>query len=122
MISAKFYFDEAEAIRAFAFSGHAGYADHGSDIVCAAVSAIGQTVIGTLDELLLDMPKYEIDPRSGLISCEIRDYDRYTEKEKMAIATLMFSCLVGVKQLLPNYGEYIEIEKLGYSEGEYVKS
>lgn len=38
MITAKFFMQDAELI-GFDISGHSGYADAGSDIVCAAVSS-----------------------------------------------------------------------------------
>ncbi len=116
MIRATFYIDKNAVVRAFEMSGHAGYADAGSDIVCSAVTAISQTVIGTLDELLERKPHYEIEAKTGRIACELVGYEKYSKTEKMAINTLMFSVLIGIKQLLPNYGEYIEVRELEYLE------
>lgn len=42
--------------------GHAGYADHGQDIVCAAVTALAQTLIMSVEELTDDEIQYEISP------------------------------------------------------------
>lgn len=40
----------------FDASGHAGYADHGEDIVCAAISAITQTaLLGLMEGLRIDV-------------------------------------------------------------------
>ena len=35
----------------FRASGHAGYAEHGSDIVCAAVSVLGCTCVNSLESV-----------------------------------------------------------------------
>lgn len=109
MIKAHFYFDEAGNIRAFSFEGHAGYAEEGSDIVCAGLSMLGQTVIGTLDECLSTAPLYCVDTRKGRIAAELQDYDSYTETEKLQAKTLMFSAYIGVKQALANYGRWIQL-------------
>ncbi|MDO5033616.1 MAG: ribosomal-processing cysteine protease Prp [Eubacteriales bacterium] len=116
MIQASFFYDQAGVLRAFDFSGHAGFADRGFDIVCAAVSAIGQTVIGTMEELIGEALVYELDPVRGKIACKLEDYDRYTETEKIALGALMFSAYIGIEQLVPNYGEYIAVEKKTYLE------
>ena len=42
--------------------GHAGYAECGKDIVCAGVTALIQTLIGSLKELTSDDIKYDISP------------------------------------------------------------
>lgn len=42
--------------------GHAGYAEHGKDIVCAAVTALAQTLIMSVEELTDDEIQYEISP------------------------------------------------------------
>ena len=116
MIKASFYYDQAGSLRAFDFSGHAGFADRGSDIVCAAVSAIGQTVIGTIEELVGPEFSYELDPIEGKIACSLRPDDHYSETEKIALGALMFSAYIGIEQLVPNYGEFITVEKKSYLE------
>lgn len=116
MIEASFYIDKQGVVRSFDFSGHAGYADPGFDIVCSAASAISQTVIGTLDELLVRKPIYNIDARTGRISCHIQAYEDYSKTEQIAIGALMFSALIGMKQLVPDYGKHIKVRELEYLE------
>ena len=43
-------------------SGHANYAVHGSDIVCAGVTALMQTLIKSIEDLTEDKMEYEISP------------------------------------------------------------
>ena len=40
--------------------GHAGYADAGNDIVCAAVSALAQTLIRSIEDLTETKIEYDI--------------------------------------------------------------
>ncbi|MBQ9855288.1 MAG: ribosomal-processing cysteine protease Prp, partial [Clostridia bacterium] len=48
MTKVVFYSDEKGMIWGFEASGHAGYAESGSDIVCAAISALTQATAGGL--------------------------------------------------------------------------
>lgn len=41
--------------------GHAGYAEHGKDIVCSAVSTLTQTLIASLEELTEDEFSYQAE-------------------------------------------------------------
>lgn len=60
--------DEAGNVQHLSVKGHAGYAEHGEDIVCAAVSAIVQTaMIGLTDEAKLVMQE-GIIMRDGLVT------------------------------------------------------
>lgn len=49
MIRAEFYGSEG-LLNRFRVSGHAGYAEHGSDVVCAAVSSALQLTVNILFE------------------------------------------------------------------------
>lgn len=44
-------FQEEAGYTGFEAKGHAGYAEHGSDIVCAAVSVLGCTCINSLESV-----------------------------------------------------------------------
>ena len=51
MIFAKFLSTEDKTIFGFEISGHSGYADIGSDIVCASVSSCAYMVANTVTEI-----------------------------------------------------------------------
>jgi uncharacterized protein YsxB (DUF464 family) len=51
MIRARFI-NKGGSIRSFEVSGHAGYADDGSDIVCASVSSAVQMAVNTITEVI----------------------------------------------------------------------
>ncbi len=52
MINVKFFHSENGAPLGFSFRGHAGYAAHGSDIVCAAVSSVAYMTANTIIEIM----------------------------------------------------------------------
>lgn len=52
MIKVKFFHSENDAPLGFSFKGHAGYAAHGSDIVCAAISSVAYMTANTVIEIM----------------------------------------------------------------------
>lgn len=52
MINVKFFHSENGAPLGFSFKGHAGYAAHGSDIVCAAISSVAYMTANTIIEIM----------------------------------------------------------------------
>lgn len=113
MIQAAFVFDSRKRVKAFQMTGHANYADRGEDIICSAVSAICQTVIGTLTEFLKDGQDLTYTAEEGKIACRIHDYDSLPEKAKISAEALMFSSYIGVKQIKLAEGQrYLSIVKV----------
>ncbi len=105
MISVKIYKSKDNNIRGFKCLGHAGYAEHGEDVVCAAVSML---VINTLNSLETFVPedKFTVntDEEQGLIECVFND--KPSEKAKL----LLDSMLLGLKSVEKDYqGEYLKL-------------
>ena len=69
MIRAEFY-EKKGLLTGFKFSGHSGYADAGSDVVCAAVSSAVQLTANILDEFGL---KPQINVGDNVIECICED-------------------------------------------------
>lgn len=112
MIQARFVFDQAEKIKSFYLTGHAGYAESGEDIYCSAVSAIAQTVIGTLTEVLTAGRDFIYQSSEGEIECTIFDYQALSDKQRIQAQTLMFSAYIGMKQIEMIEGQtYLSILK-----------
>lgn len=74
--------------------GHAGYAEHGEDIVCAAVSTLTINLINSLDELVGIKRNFQIDKDDALIDIILYD-DELNEKVQL----LMASYVIGVKSV-----------------------
>jgi hypothetical protein len=100
-------------IRGFEAKGHAGLTDEGPDIVCAAVSAITQTVIGSLEDLAGLRVDYKLD--DGDIRCEVPDPEEMPSGQYLIAKTLMDSCELGCRQISNSYGnEYVTVKEAIY--------
>lgn len=84
-------------------TGHAGYAAHGQDIVCAGVSAIAFALLGYLEEC-----EDEIDDLEGPVVENGRVYICCTGKEKTANAFRM--AVVGLRQIADSYPDHVDIQ------------
>lgn len=81
--------------------GHAGYAETGNDIVCAAVSALSQGLIHSLDALTDDSISYTLADGHIDIHCK-----NLSERGKL----LIDSFFIAVSDIQLTYGErYIQI-------------
>lgn len=81
--------------------GHAGYAPHGQDIVCAGVSTLAQTLIASIENLTNDKIEYEATP--GMM--EIR-YRNLSGRSK----TLIDSFFVGCDLIAAAYPNHVRVE------------
>ena len=80
--------------------GHAGYAPCGHDIVCAGLTALVQTLIGSLKKLTKDNITYEISPGRADIY-----FEDLTKEGKL----LVKSFLIGVRYIADEFGDYVKI-------------
>lgn len=81
-------------------SGHAGYALPGQDIVCAGISALVQSLIGSLEDLSDDKIEYEVSPGRADIK-----YGNLSEKSR----TLVDSFFIGVCKIADEYPDNVRI-------------
>ena len=82
-------------------NGHAGYAETGNDIVCAAVSALAQNLIQSIEALTQDRISYQI--QEGHIGIQ---YKNLSEQGKL----LVDSFFIGICALANTYGEnYVHV-------------
>lgn len=81
-------------------SGHANYAVSGSDIVCAGVTALAQTLIKSIEDLTDDKIEYEISP--GRVDIK---YGNLSEKSR----ALVDSFFIGICMIADEFLEYVRI-------------
>lgn len=82
--------------------GHSGYSTEGTDIVCAAVSALFQTLIDSLDEYTNDFVSARIEPGDGLITWHCTPTARG--------GLLLNSALLGLRNIAEMYPENVEFK------------
>ena len=63
--------DDYGMCNGFHVTGHAGYADSGYDIICAAVSVLTQNTVNSIEQLTDDELSYEVDTENGDLKCEL---------------------------------------------------
>ena len=98
-------FNHDGRIHGFSVSGHSGYAEEGSDIVCAAVSAAVTFAECTINDVLGNHANTKVkeeEPRITLTlpaACDDED----------AVQAVLTGFLLTVCSLRDNYPEYIEV-------------
>lgn len=91
--------------------GHAGYAEHGQDIVCASASilayTLAQTVMGAEhNECLVTTPVIQMDSGDTTISCEAKSNIDF------AIVKCMFAFAIeGYRLLERNYPQHVKLNE-----------
>ncbi len=89
----------------FEVSGHTGYADEGSDIVCSAISALTQTAVLGLQELVGLSPALDVD--EGSMYCML---PANTRGDALKNAQLILDTMaLGLSSIADTYGDYISI-------------
>lgn len=91
-------------ITGFEISGHAEYAPHGEDIVCAAASFLAITVENSL-ELQLGLPG-KVKQRDGKLSYELPDNLTETQMQTAQIILQLFD--TGFRNLAKEYPQFVK--------------
>ncbi len=106
MIKISFFTNDENEITGFDFIGHAGFADNGNDIVCAAVSALVFNTVNSIDQLTALEYDVKQDEKKGHF------YFRLKGKPDHDTDLLLNSLRLGVGEIQKEYGKkYIRIEK-----------
>lgn len=104
MIKIKVIRDNSGFIREFTIKGHAGYAPSGSDIVCAAISAIAYTAAGGLEEIAGIKAYCEKDGYMRIAVPEDLPQDK-----KYIVWVILETAVIGFEQVQYKYGDFVKI-------------
>ena len=106
MTTVTFYM-EGERIVGFTVQGHSGYADEGSDIICAAVtSAVRLTECAVNDVLGLEAP---VKVRDKDASISLKLPSALGQTNESTCQTLLAALMVHCVQLAEEYPENISV-------------
>jgi len=104
-------------IQKFTISGHAGYAEEGQDIICSAVSVLGQTTIGALQDLAVLKIDYLIKDTEGYMECTVPAPEEMASGQYQIANTIMDTFALGCRQVAESYGKkYIKIKNSPFIE------
>lgn len=108
MISVIFFRKENE-IDEITVSGHAGFADQGEDIICAAVSVLTISILNGLTEIV---------GRKDLCETVKDGYTHFTipkssnEMQRIKTDTLIATYQLGIQGIKEAYGDYLQINEV----------
>lgn len=89
-------------ITGYEVNGHAGLAEAGKDILCAAVSSITQTPILGMEQHLQRHPK--VVTRDGVLQVQLDKADAKTQ-------LLLMTMVSAIKQLAEDYPQNVRFEE-----------
>ena len=102
------FFTEGERITGFSVSGHSGYAESGSDIVCAAISAVVTMAEATINEVCGAKAKVRVKDEQARITLTLPASCDEEETVQAVLAGMMVT-LCGLRDDYPDYIEVLEV-------------
>ena len=106
MVKVKIYTDADGRIYRFAAEGHSGFAPHGEDIVCAAVSVLLQTAVLGLEKVACIRPEVAID--DGYLICHLSR----EQTSNTAVSVILKTMLLGLQAIQGEYGNYVSVKRI----------
>ena len=115
MVKAEFFTNKESGSITLKLTGHAGQAENGKDIVCAAASILAYTVAQTLQFMyeegnLKKKPHIKLEEGDTIIVAKPND-DTYAET-----LHTFFVAQVGYHLLAHNYPQYVTLSSFGEAE------
>jgi uncharacterized protein YsxB (DUF464 family) len=98
--------NETGLIQSFTMTGHALFAGHGQDIVCAGASAVSFGTINAVHELTGIIPEIE-QGQDGFLSCAVPE--NIPDKVQEKIQLLLEAMVISLQSIEEQYGEHIKI-------------
>ena len=102
------FFTEDERITGFSISGHSGYAEAGSDIVCAAISAVVTMAEATINEVCGAKAKVRVKEEDARITLTLPASCDEEDTVQAVLAGMMLT-LCSMRDDYPDYIEVLEV-------------
>ena len=102
------FFTEGDRITGFSISGHSGYAEAGSDIVCAAISAVVTMAEATINDVCGAKAKVRVKDEQARISLTLPASCDEEETVQAVLAGMMVT-LMSMRDDYPDYIEVLEV-------------
>ena len=99
---------QKDKITYFEIKGHAEFSEYGEDVICAAVSSVGQMTVNGLIETLKLKKKLKFIEKDGHIVCDLKN-SGLTDDELENADILVESMYSYLKAVEESYGKYVEI-------------
>lgn len=113
MIKGTFKRNEAGRIVSFELTGHADAGEYGSDIVCAAVSALAVSTTNGIESLAGFTPIVDTkDTDGGYLYVEMLGDDDISQEQKNIATILLENFLLGLQSTEQEYQDFVEVETI----------
>ena len=99
------FFRDGARITGFSVSGHSGYAEAGSDIVCAAISAVVAMAETTINDVCGAKAKVRVKDENARITLTLPA----TCEEEEAVQAVLAGMMLYLINLRDEYSDYIEV-------------
>ena len=99
------FFTEGDRITGFTVSGHSGYAEHGQDIVCAAISAVVTMAEATINDVCGAKAKVRVKEEDARITLTLPA----SCDEEETVQAVLAGMLVTLCNMRDDYPDYIEV-------------
>lgn len=104
MINVRIFLEQGSRISKFSVTGHADFGEYGSDIVCAAVSAVAQTAVIGLQHYFGST--VTVQQETGKLICVI---PKLTPEDYVVADAILRTMYWGLRDIEDQYGEYIHV-------------
>ena len=102
------FFTEGERITGFSVSGHSGYSEAGSDIVCAAISAVVTMAEATINDVCGAKAKVRVKDADARITLTLPASCDEEDSVQAVLAGMMLT-LINMRDDYPDYIEVLEV-------------
>ena len=99
------FFMEDDRITGFSVSGHSGYAEAGTDIVCAAISAVVTMAEATINDVCGAKAKVRVKEQDSRVTLTLPS----SCDEEETVQAVLSGMLVTLLNLKEQYPDYIEV-------------
>ena len=107
------FFKHNDVFYGFKESGHAGFAESGSDIVCSALSAMTMLIVNAIEVSSDSNIDYSIDEQTTeitvLAKAALPEFEE-DEKKRYAVSGLFMAYYYQLNDLLDEYYDYLSVE------------
>ena len=102
------FFTEDDRITGFTISGHSGYAEAGTDIVCAAISAVVSMVEATVHDVCGAKAKVRVKEADARVTLTLPNSCDEEDTIQAVLAGFMLY-LIDLRDQYPDYIEVLEV-------------
>ena len=102
------FFTDNDRITGFSVSGHSGYAEAGSDVVCAAISAVVTMAEATINDVCGAKAKVRVKDADARVTLTLPASCDEEESVQAVLAGMMLT-LCSLRDDYPDYIEVLEV-------------